>query len=240
MTSVSNEQMTVFFNKLKTNDCRITSSDEHIKESLIYYFALKNLTEHYGLEGIAIKCYPKLMGKVCLPFSILSDEGIVCGCEGDVNNTVSMKILYELSGMPTHNTDLLYPDPSLNTILFSHCGSGAFSLAKNNSDIHLGPVRLSNTGVCSLFPARTGKVTLINLVGRKGSFRMSVITGDAVECGMEFPGNPLKIRFERNVDDINRMIAIEGIGHHWIGGYGDMAKELDCFCSFNSIRYIQL
>jgi L-fucose isomerase-like protein len=232
------EEAKEYWGNLKKRVGKVTSSDEHGIESIRYYFAMKKLTEKYELEGIAVKCYPKWMGKICLGYSILSEEGIVCGCEGDVNNTVSMKILYELSNIPTHNTDLLYPDMKLNTILFSHCGSGAFSIAGNIKDIHLGAVRLADTGVCSMFPAKPGKVTLINMVGRKSTFKMAVTVGEAVKCGMEFPGNPLKVKFKRNVDEINRLIATEGVGHHWIGGYGDMSKELEFFCKLNEIRLI--
>lgn len=177
------------------------------------------------------------MGKVCLAYSLLAEEGIVGGCEGDVNNTVAMKILSDLTGKPVHNTDLLYPDLKSQTILYSHCGSGGFSIANDPTQIHLSPVRLLNQGVCVLFPAQTGIVTLVNLVGRKGTFRMSAITGEAIECGMEFPGNPLKVRFQRSLDEINESIASKGIGHHWMVGYGDVRNELEYFCSLNNIQY---
>lgn len=228
------------WNELKSKAAKITSTDEHGIESVRYYFAMKSLIGQYGLEGLCIKCYPRFMGKICLGYSLLAEEGIVGGCEGDVNNTVSMKILYELTGKPIHNTDLLYPDKDLNTILYSHCGSGGFSIAKSKEDIRFGPVRLADTGVCVLFPAKAGKVTLINLVGRKGTYRMSVVVGESVECGMEFPGNPLKVRLNRDVMEINRQIAMDGIGHHWMGGYGDVSKELEHFCRLNGIKFINL
>lgn len=235
-----NNQALEYWNKFKSGAGKVTSGDCFGIDAARYYMAMKSLIKDYSLEGLCIKCYPRFMGKVCLGYSVLSEEGIVCGCEGDVNNTVSMKILYELTGQPVHNTDLLYPDTGLNTILFSHCGSGGFSIAKTKEEIHLGPVRLADSGVCTLFPAKPGKVTLINLVGRKGTLRMSVILGNAVECGMEFPGNPLKVYFDKPVLEINRQIAAEGIGHHWMGGYGDVTKEIEHFCSINEIRLIRL
>ena len=229
-----------YWENLKKRVARVTSSDEQGVEAIRYYFAMKSLVKIYGLEGLVVKCYPNYMGKVCLGYSLLSEEGIVCGCEGDVNNTAAMKMLYELTGIPVHNTDLLYPDTGLNTILYSHCGSGGFSIAGKLEDIHMAPVRLMDRGVCALFPAKAGKVTLMNLVGRKGTYRMSVIVGDAIECGMEFPGNPLKVRFDREVNKINRQIALEGIGHHWMGGYGDVSHELEYFCSMKQIKFIKL
>ena len=229
-----------YWEDLKSRVGRVTSTDAHGVEAVKYYMAMRKLIDDNGLEGMCIKCYPRFMGKICLGYSLLSEEGIVCGCEGDVNNTVSMKILYELTGKPTHNTDLLYTDTDRNTILFSHCGSGGFSIADKKQNIHLGAVRLADSGVCALFPAKPGRVTLINLVGRKGTYRMSILVGDAVECGMEFPGNPLKVRFERDILEINKQIALEGIGHHWIGGYGDVSRELEYFCDMKGIRLIKL
>lgn len=237
---ISESEAGEYWEALKSKVGKVTASDAHGVEAVRYYMAMHGMIKANSLEGLCIKCYPRFMGKICLGYSLLSEEGIVCGCEGDVNNTVSMKILYELTGIPTHNTDLLYTDIEMNTILFSHCGSGGFSIADKRENIHLGAVRLADTGVCALFPAKPGKVTLINLVGRKGTYRMSVITGDAVECGMEFPGNPLKVHFERDILDINKQIAAEGIGHHWIGGYGDVSQELEHFCEMKGIRYIRL
>jgi len=229
-------QAAELWNALVKRVGRVTVDDEAGIEALGYYLSLKKLVEEYGMEGICVKCYPRYMGKVCLAYSLLAEEGIVGGCEGDVNNTVTMKILFNLTGNPVHNTDLLYPDPQSQTILYSHCGSGGFSIANDPTQIQLAPVRLVNKGVCTLFPARTGIVTLVNLVGRKGTFRLSVITGEAIECGMEFPGNPLKVRFQSSLDDINEQIASKGIGHHWIAGYGDVRKELEYYCYLNKIH----
>jgi L-fucose isomerase-like protein len=225
---------------LKSKTAKVTSTDSHGIESIRYYQAMVSLVSEYNLDGLCIKCYPHLMGKICLGYSLLSEEGIVCGCEGDLNSTVVMKMLYELSGQPVHNTDLLYPDVKENTILFSHCGSGGFSIADCPDNVHIAPVRLAGSGCCSLFPAKTGKVTLVNLVGRKGTYRMSIMVGDSVATGMEFPGNPLKVKFKKDVIEINQQIAEEGIGHHWMGGYGDFSKELECFCKLNVIRLIKI
>lgn len=232
LSSAQNE-----WERFRTHKFKITSSDEYIMESMQYYLGMKSLIKEYALEGIVVKCYPCYMGKICFGYSILSEEGIVCGCEGDVNNTVMMKIIYELTGNPVHNTDILYPDIAENTMLYAHCGSGGFSLSATMDEINLAPVRLANSGVCTLFTSKPGIVTLANLVGRGGTMRMSVMTGEAVPTTMEFPGNPLKVRFEKDVLKINREIAQRGIGHHWMAGYGDISNELEMFCSINKIQY---
>jgi len=190
------------------------------------YFALKEFIEEQSLSGVTIKCVYDFMGRVCLAFSILSEQGIVCGCEGDINGLVAMLMLYELTGTPVNNTDLLAVHEEDNTAAFSHCGSSGFSLAVKMGDIALEPVRLAEEGLCVLFPARPGKVTLVNLVGRRGTYRMCTIRAEAVHTDMIFPGNPARVRLPVAIKEFLDIIAREGLGHHWMIGYGDVSKEL--------------
>lgn len=214
--------------------CKVLSSKEDILESMKYYGAMRALADEYDLEALSVKCYTTYMGKVCLGYSILAEEGVVASCEGDVTNALTMKILYELSGKPVNNTDLLYEDKEANTILFAHCGSSGFSIAEG--DIELAPVRLAETGVCSRFLMKSGTVTAVNICGHGEKFRMAIMKGEAIPCGMEFPGNPVKIRFEKSVEDINQEIMANGVGHHWMVGYGDYVEELQGFCKIQGIQ----
>lgn len=218
--------------------CKVLSSKESMLESAKYYAALKELAEEYDLEALSVKCYTTYMGKVCLAYSILAEEGIVASCEGDVTNALTMKLLYELSGKPVNNTDLLYLDNERNTILFAHCGSSGFSIA--GGEIELAPVRLAECGVCSRFVAMPGKVTAVNICGHGEKFRMAVMVGDAIPCGMEFPGNPTVIHFDKDVNDINHEIMKNGIGHHWMVGYGDYSDELESFCKIKNIKFYKI
>ena len=218
--------------------CTILSTNDSMLESMKYYHALKSLVDEYSLAGLAVKCYTTFMGKVCLGYSLLAEEGIVSACEGDVTSILTMKLLYELSKKPINNTDLLYLDDEKNTILFSHCGSSGFSIAEG--EIELAPVRLAEDGVCTRFLMKTGKVTVVNICGHGEQLRMSVMVGEAIPCGMEFPGNPMVVRFEKDVEQINEEIMANGIGHHWMIGYGDYSAELKNFCRIQNIVYYEL
>ena len=235
VASFDDEQAKALFESKKAllSHCKILSSPTSIIESFKYYHALKSLVEEYSLEALAVKCYTTYMGKICLGYSLLAEEGIVGSCEGDVTSAVTMKMLYELSGKPVNNTDLLYLDEAANTILFAHCGSSGFSIA--DGDIELAPVRLAETGVCTRFLMKTGKVTAVNICGHGEQLRMAIMVGDAIPCGMEFPGNPVKIRFEKSANEINEDIMKYGIGHHWMVGYGDYEQELKTFCKIKEI-----
>jgi hypothetical protein len=137
-----------------------------------------------------------------------------------------MLVLTRLAGQPVHNTDFLDPIPPENAIVFTHCGSGGFSLAANPSLINLGPVRLMNRGLCCLFPARPGPVTLINIVPTLSGYRVASLYGEAVETDMVFPGNPLRVRFATDYRQIIFWVAQEGLGHHWMAAYGDSRQSI--------------
>lgn len=234
--SVTNEQADALLEEKKEfiTPCTVSSSAEAMRESMKYYYALRSLVDEYDLQALAVKCYTTYMGKVCLGYSILAEEGIVSSCEGDVTNALTMRLLYELSGKPVNNTDYLYHDDEKNTILFAHCGSSGFSIAEG--DIDLTPVRLAETGVCCRFVTKPGTVTAVNICGHGDDLRMAIMVGESVPCGMEFPGNPVVIRFEKKVDQINNEIMDNGIGHHWMVGYGDFSEELKRFCKIQGIK----
>jgi L-fucose isomerase-like protein len=207
----------------RSGSCKV--AEEEGLDSIKVYVSVKEVIEKHRLDALTIGCYPHLMGRVCLAASLLADEGIPLGCEGDVNGAVGQLLLCRLSGKPTHNADWLDPLED-GTVVFTHCGSGSFSLAENPADIVLGPVRLMDQGVCALFPARPGPVTLVSLLPRGDGYRVALLEGEAVPTEMVFPGNPLRVRFPQPTARIIEWIFDEGIGHHWMAGYGLFGEEI--------------
>lgn len=223
------------WSEIKAQVGKVICLDDDGLYSLKAYKMLKSIIDEKMLNAVAIGCYPHLMGKVCLSASLLSEEGIPIACEGDINGALGMMILNLLSSEPIHNTDLLNPIPEDNAIIFSHCGSGGFSLAKHKDDITLAPVRLMDRGLCCMFTAKPGDVTLLNIIPTLDGYKMAVVEGTAIETDMVFPGNPLKVQFKSNYRHILAWIANEGLGHHWMAGYGllkqeisDLAKMIKC------------
>lgn len=194
--------------------------------ALRYYDALRAFVDEEELCALTVECYPSLMGRVCLPFALLGEEGIPGACEGDVNAALAMRLLGWLADAPVHNTDLLADDRAENTIVFAHCGSGALCLAEGRDAIALNSCRLMDVGVTAHFTGRPGRVTLLNLVGRQGTTRMSVLTGEAVPTAMVFPGNPVKVRLDAPLPAVLETIADFGLGHHWMIAEGDHAGAL--------------
>ena len=218
---------------------KVSIGKADILDSMRGYLALKRLAERDGLSGMAIECYPRFMGRLCLAGSLLADEGIVVGCEADMNSTVAMLLLTRLTGQPVHNTDGLGVNMDEGSVVFSHCGNGSMSLAESPDQIEFANVRLMHKGACVLFPGKPGPVTLINLVGRRGTYRMGVAYGQAVQTDMVFAGNPTKVVLEGGVPHYLDVIAREGLGHHWMIGYGDVRRPLRELCEHLKIPCIR-
>lgn len=204
---------------------RAAISDEAGLDSAGVYLAIKKIVAEENLAGLAFGCYPDFMGCACLAASLLADEGIPVGCEGDLNGVVGMLILQHLTGGPAHNTDCLDPLPD-GSVVFAHCGASSYSLAADKKDITLAKVRLANQGVCSLFPAKSGPVTLVNILPEDRRYQLAVLEGEALPADMVFPGNPLRVKFSLPVNDVINWIFSEGIGHHWMAGYGHVGGEI--------------
>lgn len=212
--------------EIKNKAGKVSVSDPEGIRSVNTYLALKKIIKQEKLDGIAIECYPNFMGEVCLAFSMLADEGIPGACEGDINSAILMYMLMMFSEQAIHDIDPLFLFEEDNSLLGSHCGSGSFALANSKEQIELAKVRLANKGLCVLFPSKPGKVTLANLVGRKGTFRLSVLVGEATETGMAFPGNPIKIKLPIPIETFLEVVEEYALGHHWIVAYGDYEAYL--------------
>jgi L-fucose isomerase-like protein len=208
-------------------------------EAIKFYLAVKEEVDRHRLDALTIGCYPYLMGRPCLAASLLADEGIALGCEGDVNGAVGQLLLTRLSGHPTHNTDWLEPLDD-GSVVFTHCGSGSHELAERPQDITLSPVRLMDQGVCSLFPAKPGPVTLISLIARGDGYQLALLEGEAISTTMVFRGNPLRVRFRQPTSRIIAWIFAEGIGHHWMAGYGHWGSAIQQWASLcgPALRYL--
>ena len=86
------------------------------------YLALKRICETELLDALTIRCFDIV--KVChttscLALALLNDEGIVAGCEGDLQTLMSMLLAKRLCG-----EEAFMANPSIltdDTTMFAHC-----------------------------------------------------------------------------------------------------------------------
>jgi L-arabinose isomerase len=144
-------------------------------------------------------------------------------------------LLSMLSSDPIHFGEMLAFDEVKNALVTSHCGCGSPSLA-DDQGYTLQPVRLANSGACIRYAARPGPVTYVNLVGRKGNYRLCALEGEAVKTGLVFEGNPLRMELKSPIKKIWSLVGEYGFGHHWMTAYGHVAAELVEFCMLAGIK----
>jgi len=99
----------------------VEPSKEEILTAAKNYFACRRLMQAEGCHGITIACLG-WKDPVCMAFSRLLDEGIVGGCECDLNAVTSELLSIHLLGRPGFIQD---PSPNTvnNTFIGAHCTS---------------------------------------------------------------------------------------------------------------------
>ncbi len=220
---------------ISSGAAKVMSRTEHGIATARNYLVVKNMVRDLGLSAVTIGSYPQCQGTMCVPIAWLNQEGVPTGCEGDVNSSICMLILSMLSGEPIHFGEMLELDPGHNALVTSHCGCGSPGLADKNG-YNLQPVRLANNGVCIRYAAKPGPVTYVNLVGRRGNYRLCSIEGEAVPTGMVFEGNPLRFELKSPLARVWDAVDEFGFGHHWMTVYAHASEVLVEFCKLTGVE----
>lgn len=223
------------WNRLSAQAQAVTSRREHGVAAARNLLALRRMAAELDLQAFSIGSYPQCQGTMCIPIALLNEGGLPAGCEGDVNSTIAMFLLSQLSDAPVHFGEMLKVDFEENTIVTSHCGCGSPALADEGGYV-LCPVRLADDGVCIRYTARPGPVTFVNLTGRKGNYRLCAFEGEAVATGLVFEGTPLKLVTRSPFAKIWQAVTTGGFGHHWMTAYTHAAGELREFCRLTGLQ----
>jgi L-fucose isomerase len=220
------------------------------------YLALLDLIREKEYDAVCVKCLPELPGchtTFCLPIALLNDRSdhrgpkpsTVCGCESDVNGTITMQLLKGLAGGPVMFTDVLKLDYAKNEIGMANCGSSATDFAKSRKDVHWVKEGLLEFawklgGACPQYVTRAGRVTIARLSRVDGEYVLLIASGETVE----YPREKLKEINPQHPQSWVRMDAKLGtfLEHlrcnhvHFV--FGDFVPELQIACWALGIRPI--
>lgn len=144
-------------------DCGGVTKDTY-RRSLALYRALKAAVEKYSLNALTVRCFDWVRQDAatgCLALSLLADEGISAGCEGDIPSILLLRWLWHLTGRPAWMANPSDIRPDDGTIALAHCTVplglvGSYSF-KTHFESGLG------LGIDGTFPH--GPVTLLRLGG---------------------------------------------------------------------------
>ncbi|MCL5071529.1 MAG: hypothetical protein M1308_11635 [Actinobacteria bacterium] len=240
---ISKAESKKMWEKIKSAAGKIDASEDLglINSSILVY--LLKIVKEKGLNSVSVNCFPHLKGKVCIPIARLNDMGISAGCEGDLDSTIIMHVLYNLSGKTVANGDQLKIfnlDKPDNFMMFTHCGAGGFTLAANQEEVSIHTDFETGKGIAVYFPERIpGEVTVVNMHGSREGYRMFFTKGKVLDINLMkyYEGNPMGIQFNFNIRDMLEKIAYGGFGHHWSIGYGNYIEELTELCRLLKINY---
>ncbi|ADO76653.1 fucose isomerase [Halanaerobium praevalens] len=107
------------------NASRIVESNKaELIESAEVYLALKEIINKNDLDALTIRCFDlvqEIKTTGCLALSLLNNEGLIAGCEGDVPAAFSMFLAHKLTGVMPFMANPAAIDKEKDEILFAHC-----------------------------------------------------------------------------------------------------------------------
>lgn len=213
------------------NAKHVEISESDLGEALRVYQALKEIVKEYGLDALTIRCFDlikDLRTTACLALSLLQDDGIVAGCEGDVPSLLSMILGKLLSNSPTFIANI--SEIGKDYVSLAHC-TIALSMV---DEYHLLTHFESGIGVgVSGRIYDGGRVTLLRF--RPDLRKIRVIRG------MILDGNPSKMlacrtQFRIRVEGDPRRIVEDPLGNHHVMVLGDFVDAVKSFCTLKGIE----
>lgn len=100
------------------------ASDADILEASKVYLALKDMFMENRLDALTLKCFDlieKINTTGCMALSLLNDENLISGCEGDCQAIFSMYLLKVLTGETPFMANPSLIDAGKNEMILAHC-----------------------------------------------------------------------------------------------------------------------
>jgi len=166
------------------------------------YLAMKELISKHKLSAITIRCFDLLKYNftACLGVSMCNDEGLVAGCEADLQAILTMMIVSFLTAQPCWMANPSRIDKDKNTITLAHC-TIATKMIKDISESTLLPHMESGKGVSIRGQLKNNDVTLVRLGGNLD--KMLIVPGKIIK-NMQEPNlcrTQVEVKLKGNVED---------------------------------------
>lgn len=209
----------------------LNRNDETVKRFAQFTTYVKGQIEEEELSGIAVRCYPEFFNKLgaaaCSTLSQFTEDGIVSACESDIHGSISMFILQQISGgNAPYLGDMVHVNESSNSVVFWHCGAGAYSLAHPKKGARPGVHPNRKLGFTMEFGLKPGEVTMFRVGYTSEGYRLLVMKGNAMDAPQRFNGTSVEVKLETNVTETVYDLMEDGFEPHYALVYGDVADEL--------------
>lgn len=214
--------------------CRDATPEDMLKAMRLYH-ALKAVIREENLSAITLSCFRlvEMTGATgCLALALLNDEGIVAGCEGDLQSVFTMLVVKALTGKPCFMANPSMINARTNEIVLSHCTVGLRQteqfIIRNHFETE------SSIGIQGILP--TGDVTLVKCGGESlDEYYLS--TGTLTENTNYINMCRTQVRIRLNTPA--KYFLQNPLGNHHILLFGNYEIMLNEFLQLNSCKRME-
>lgn len=213
--------------------CREANAEDLVKAMRLYR-AIKKVAEEERLSALTLSCF-RLIEQIgttgCLALSLLNDEGIVAGCEGDLQSIFTMLAVNKLTGKSSFMGNPSMLNTRSNEIILAHCSIGITQTERFVIRSHFETE--SSIGIQGIMP--TGDVTIIKCGGEcLDEYYLS--TGTLTENTNYI--NMCRTQVRIKMDSPAEYFLKTPLGNHHILLYGNHEVMLNEFLQSNGCKRI--
>jgi L-fucose isomerase-like protein len=204
-----------------------------VLQSVRLYIAMKAMVVEHDLTALTVRCFDLIPRRytACLAVSLCNDDGIVAGCEGDLEATLTMLVASRLLNQPSWMANPSRIDVAQNTLTLAHCTVPTTMLADSK---HRYLCTHMESGVPTAIEGclKEQTVTLLRLGG--GVDRLLIATGTILDGGS---ADDTLCRTQAVVQlhgDVTTWLE-NAPGNHHVLVYGDACEAFFDLCRFKGI-----
>lgn len=214
----------------------IEPKPEEILDAAKNYIACKRIMEAEKCQGISFACLGR-KNPVCMAFSRLLDEGVVAGCEADVDAALSMLLAIALLNRPG-----FIQDPSANTVrntlIGAHCTSP--TRLEGIDKPYQAPYKLRSyhTGTGASMQVLWPEGRDVTVMEFNGPEQMILGSGKVVSNIAQPPSGCCRTAVEITVDGVDDTDNCKGF--HQLFLLGNLERDLRAYCQLAGIQPVHI
>lgn len=208
---------------------------EDMIKAMRLYRAIRKIVDEDRLSALTLSCF-RLIEQTgttgCLALSLLNDEGIIAGCEGDLQSIFTMLTAKVLTGKPAFMANPSMINARTNEIILAHCTIGIAQteqfIIRNHFETE------SGIGIQGILP--TGDVTIVKC-GGECLDEYYLGTGTLIENTNYINMCRTQVRIKMNAPA--EYFLRNPLGNHHILLHGNHEQILDEFLQSNGCKRIE-